>query len=43
MHEVLGSTSDRTATLARFIGDVSPQEARMLRELLESVGSPSAD
>lgn len=42
MHEVLGTTSDRTATLARFIGDVSPQEAQTLRALLESIG-PSAE
>jgi predicted transcriptional regulator len=41
MHEVLGTTSDRTATLARFIGDVSPQEARTLRALLESIGPSS--
>lgn len=41
MHEVLGTTTDRTATLARFIGDVSPQEARTLRALLESVGPSS--
>jgi predicted transcriptional regulator len=39
MHEVLGTTSDRTATLVRFIGDVSPQEAQTLRALLERVGS----
>ena len=38
MHEVLGTTSDRTATLARFIGNVSPQEARTLRDLLASLG-----
>lgn len=38
MHEVLGTTSDRTATLARFIGNVSPQEAQTLRALLESIG-----
>jgi predicted transcriptional regulator len=37
MHEVLGTTSDRTATLARFIGNVSPQEAQTLRALLESI------
>ena len=37
MHEVLGTTSDRTATLARFIGNVSPQEAKTLRALLEGV------
>jgi predicted transcriptional regulator len=37
MHEVLGTTSDRTATLTRFIGNVSPQEARTLRALLERI------
>lgn len=41
MHEVLGTTSDRTATLARFIGNVSPQEARTLRDLLASIGPSS--
>jgi predicted transcriptional regulator len=41
MHEVLGTTSDRTATLARFIGNVSPQEAQTLRALLESIGTSS--
>ncbi|TFD91685.1 transcriptional regulator [Cryobacterium lactosi] len=41
MHEVLGTTTDRTATLARFIGNVSPQEAQTLRALLESVGPSS--
>jgi predicted transcriptional regulator len=42
MHEVLGTTSDRTATLARFIGNVSPQEAQTLRALLAST-SPSPE
>jgi len=41
MHEVLGTTSDRTATLARFIGNVSPQEAETLRALLASIGPSS--
>ena len=41
MHEVLGTTTDRTATLARFIGNVSPQEAQTLRALLESIGPSS--
>ncbi|MEO6310305.1 MAG: BlaI/MecI/CopY family transcriptional regulator [Leifsonia sp.] len=36
MHEVLGSTGDREAALARFIGNVSPQEAETLRQLLGS-------
>ena len=40
MHEVLGQVPDREAALARFIGDVSPQEAEILRQLL---GAPSAD
>ena len=34
MHEVLGSAPDRSAALARFIGDVTPQEADVLRLLL---------
>ena len=34
MHEVLGRSSDRQAVLARFVGSVDPEEARMLRELL---------
>jgi predicted transcriptional regulator len=42
MHEVLGTTSDRTATLARFIGNVTPQEAATLRALLDGNG-PSAE
>ena len=40
MHEVLGQVPDREAALARFIGDVSPQEAEILRQLL---GAPSSD
>ncbi|MBG6058325.1 putative transcriptional regulator [Cryobacterium sp. MP_M5] len=38
MHEVLGSAPDRQAALARFIGNVTPQEAESLRLLL----SPAA-
>jgi predicted transcriptional regulator len=34
MHEVLGQSADRQAVLARFVGSVDPDEARMLRELL---------
>lgn len=34
MHEVLGTASDRDAALARFVGQVSPEEAEMLRTLL---------
>ena len=34
MHEVLGQAADRQAVLARFVGGVSEEEARMLRELL---------
>ncbi len=36
MREVLGSAADRQAVLARFVGSVDPDEARMLRELLGS-------
>jgi predicted transcriptional regulator len=34
MHEVLGQAADRQAVLARFVGGVDADEARMLRELL---------
>lgn len=34
MHEVLGAAPDREAALARFIGQVSPEEAETLRTLL---------
>ena len=34
MHEVLGQAGDRQAVLARFVGGVDPEEARLLRELL---------
>src|SRR3712207_5899554 len=36
MHEVLGQAGDRQAVLARFVGAVDPEEARLLRELLAS-------
>ena len=36
MHEVLGTAPDRQAALARFIGDVTPQEAATLRRLLDA-------
>jgi len=36
MHEVLGRAGDRQAVLARFVGTVDPEEARLLRELLAS-------
>jgi predicted transcriptional regulator len=39
MHEVLGSAPDRQAALARFIGNVTPQEADSLRRLLGTVSS----
>jgi predicted transcriptional regulator len=38
MHQVLATAADRQATLARFIGTVSPEEAETLRQLL---GEPS--
>ncbi|TKJ28752.1 BlaI/MecI/CopY family transcriptional regulator, partial [Blastococcus sp. CCUG 61487] len=34
MHEVLGQAADRQAVLARFVGTVNEDEARLLRELL---------
>ncbi|NEM89765.1 BlaI/MecI/CopY family transcriptional regulator [Galbitalea soli] len=36
MHEVLGSATNRSAVLERFVGQVSEREAALLRELLES-------
>lgn len=36
MHEVLGSAWDRDAVLARFVGQVTPEDAERLRRLLES-------
>ncbi|GAB3616987.1 BlaI/MecI/CopY family transcriptional regulator [Okibacterium endophyticum] len=38
MHEVLGAVPDREAALARFIGQVSPEEAATLRRLLGARG-----
>lgn len=35
MTDALDTASDREAVLARFVGQVSPQEAEMLRRLLE--------
>lgn len=35
MHEVLGSSPDREAVLARFVGQVRPAEAEALRRLLD--------
>jgi predicted transcriptional regulator len=36
MHEVLGSASNRTAVLERFVGQVSEREAAILRQLLDA-------
>lgn len=35
MHEVLGTASDRAAVLERFVGQVDPQEAAILRRILD--------
>jgi predicted transcriptional regulator len=35
MHEILGSSTDRSEVLARFLGQVSPEEAAALRGLLD--------
>jgi predicted transcriptional regulator len=43
MHEVLGQAADRQAVLARFVGSVGEDEARMLRELLAESGGPAGD
>ncbi|KFF60661.1 transcriptional regulator [Cryobacterium sp. MLB-32] len=40
MHQVLGSVPDRQEALARFIGNVTPEEADTLRHLLGAVHSP---
>jgi predicted transcriptional regulator len=42
MYEVLGQATDRQAVLARFVGSVSADEARLLRELLEGAGADDA-
>ncbi|VXB44438.1 Transcriptional regulator BlaI [Citricoccus sp. K5] len=36
LNEVLGSVPDREAVLARFIGEIGPDEAAAVRRLLES-------
>ena len=40
MHEVLGQAADRQAVLARFVGGVDEDEARLLRELLAGAAGP---
>jgi predicted transcriptional regulator len=35
MHEILGNSTDRREVLARFLGQVSPEEAAALRGLLD--------
>jgi predicted transcriptional regulator len=42
MREALGAVADRAAVLARFAETVTPAEAAVLREVLESLGSPDA-
>ena len=42
MHEVLGQAGDRQAVLARFVGSVDPDEARLLRDLLAGAAGPDA-
>ena len=37
MHEVLGAAPDREAALARFVGQVSQEEAETLRALLSGL------
>ena len=37
MHEVLSSSSDRDAALARFVGTVTAGEANTLRRLLDDL------
>jgi predicted transcriptional regulator len=38
MHDVLGSSVDRTAVLERFVGSVSDEDAAVLRSLLDRAG-----
>jgi len=38
MHDVLGTSSDRTAVLERFVGSVSDEDAAVLRQLLDRAG-----
>lgn len=40
MHEVLGRSGDRQAVLARFVGGVDAEEARLLRALLAGADDP---
>ena len=42
MREVLGQAGDREAVLARFVGSVDADEARMLRDLLAGVDDAAA-
>ncbi|MCZ2860089.1 BlaI/MecI/CopY family transcriptional regulator [Blastococcus sp. VKM Ac-2987] len=42
MREVLGQAADRQAVLARFVGAVDADEARMLRDLLAAAGTDDA-
>jgi len=35
MHQVLGTSADRDAVLTRFVGQVTPDEAAILRRLLD--------
>ena len=43
MHEVLGQAGDRQAALARFVGSVNADEARLLRELLAGTDDAARD
>jgi predicted transcriptional regulator len=43
MHEVLGQAGDRQAVLARFVGSVNADEARLLQELLAGTQESSTD
>lgn len=40
MHEVLGAAPDREAVLARFVGQVGPEEAETLRRILGAGQAP---
>lgn len=40
MHDVLGAAPDREAVLARFVGSVGPDEADLLRRMLDGAALP---
>jgi hypothetical protein len=43
MHAELDKDEDRGTVLARFVSDLSPEDERLLRTLLETTGQGTAD